>query len=96
MNDFDLSRWLPELEEHVWVYLQDWALVYLVGGGIMALVGMLVGWSVWGRARSLARSIEEKVKTQRTRYEEANEELSRLERETSPAAQHDFADALNR
>ncbi len=65
------------------LFLKDWAMTYLGGGLVVVILGSITGWMIWRSNRRALESIEEESRIARAKYEQINEELSRLKAEVS-------------
>jgi len=59
-------------------YLADWVIIYLIGGLVFVLVGLVCGWSIWRNYRNAAEKAEKENREAKVQLENANDRASRL------------------
>ncbi len=62
-------------------FLLDWTLALAVGGILVALLGLVVGWIIWRNARRLTMLVEEGNRSALAVYEQRSEDVSRIKSE---------------
>ncbi len=67
-------------------YFTDWALLYIMGGTIFALVGLIAGWMIWRKYRERAEHVESQNRKAMGQYEEISDQMSHLRAELSGKA----------
>lgn len=68
-------------------YLLDWAGVYLVGGFVFFLFGLITGSLIWRKYRKAAEATEEKNRSAMENFNEFADDISRNNDETHQSNQ---------
>ena len=66
-------------------FLKDWAIVYLLGGGVVVVVGLVFGCLIWQKNRTAAEKIEGGNREAMAQFEKASDRALRLKSELSNA-----------
>lgn len=72
---------IPEPESASERFLFDWATVFALGGGLCLLFGVVVGWIIWRKARTMAEVVESGNREAFAEYENTSDEVSRIRAE---------------
>ncbi len=64
-------------------FLQDWGTTFAIGGGICALIGLVIGWIIWKNTRKLTEKIESRNRDALADYEKTSDEVSKIRAELS-------------
>ena len=60
------------------IYLLDWGITLLIGGGVCLLLGCFIGWIIWKNTRKFTEKIEEGNRTALADYEKTSDEISKI------------------
>jgi hypothetical protein len=68
----------PALTPSAEIYLLDWGVTLLIGGGVCLLLGCFIGWIIWKNTRKFTEKIEEGNRTALADYEKTSDEISKI------------------
>ena len=68
----------PTLTPSAEIYLLDWGITLLIGGGVCLLLGCFIGWIIWKNTRKFTEKIEEGNRTALADYENTSDEISKI------------------
>ena len=68
----------PTITPSAEIYLLDWGITLLIGGGVCLLLGCFIGWIIWKNTRKFTEKIEEGNRTALADYEKTSDEISKI------------------
>ena len=77
----------PTLTPSAEIYLLDWGITLLIGGGVCLLLGCFIGWIIWKNTRKFTEKIEEGNRTALADYEKTSDEISKIKSGLSSLAE---------